>query len=87
MKKENLEKRMYSLAEVANILGISRIAVHKKIKNGQLRAQMVGNSYVIDSADIPFGDNLPQLVKDDIEKVVKKAVVEYGEAFKLLAKE
>ena len=37
----------YSVAEAARILGISRIAVFKKIQKGQMKAQKIGRSYAI----------------------------------------
>jgi len=80
-------KKLYSCTEVAKMLGISRVAVFNKIKSGELKAYKVGNSYVIDGADILFGKNLPKTVKIDIEQVVKRAIKEYGEAFKRLGKE
>jgi excisionase family DNA binding protein len=82
-----IEKKMYSCAEVAQMLGISRIAVFNKIKNGQLTAHKVGRSYAIDSLDVLFGKNLPQKVKTGIETTVTRAVKEYGEAFRKLGKE
>ena len=80
-------KRLYSLTEVAKILGISRVAVFNKIKSGELKAHKIGNNYVIDGVDILFEKNLPAFVKNDIEQVVKRAIKEYGEAFKRLGKE
>ena len=80
-------KRLYSITEVAKILGISRVAVFNRIQNGMLKAHKIGNSYVIDGVDILFEDNLPASTKSDIEQVVKRAIKEYGEAFKRLGKE
>ncbi len=80
-------KRLYSLTEVANILKISRVAVFNKIQRGELKAHKIGNNYVIDGVDILFENNLPAFVKNDIEEVVKRAIKEYGEAFKRLGKE
>ncbi len=87
MKKHEIAQRLYSAPEVAKILGISRTAVFKKIQKGQLKARRIGDNYVIDSADILFGHNLPHDVKVDIEHVVKRAIMEYEEAFKRLGKE
>ena len=80
-------KRLYSLTEVAKILGVSRVTVFNKIQSGELRAHKIGNNYVIDGVDILFENNLPSNVKTDIEQVVKRAIKEYGEAFKRLGKE
>ena len=40
-------ERYLSVAQVAKKLGISRIAVFKKIKKGQIKAQRMGRSYAI----------------------------------------
>ena len=87
MKNNELAQRMYSAQEISDILGISKVSVINKIKTGQIRAHKVGNGYVIDSADVLFGQNLPENIKFEIENVVKKAVKQYEEAFKLLSKE
>jgi excisionase family DNA binding protein len=81
-----------SVAELANMLGISRIAVFKRIKKGQIPAEKVGRSYVIStefvSSIIPNKNReLTQKSKTDIEKTVKKIVKEYGETLKRLGKE
>ena len=43
--------KYFSTAEVAQMLGISRIAVFKKIKSGKLPAMQVGRGYVISKND------------------------------------
>ena len=49
--------RFLSTSELADILGISRIAVFKKIKSGQIKAQKVGRNYVIDRKDLGMPPN------------------------------
>jgi len=46
------EKKFISTTEAAKILGISTVAVFKKIKSGALPAQKVGRNYVIDAKDL-----------------------------------
>jgi len=91
---ENKEKKTYiSVAELAKRLGISRIAVFKRIQKGQIKAEKIGRNYVIavSEADrIIFGNQpsaLTQKNKEVIEKAVKKVVKEYGETLRLLGKE
>lgn len=83
------EKMFYSVAEVALMLGISRIAVFKKIKAGVLQAIKVGRAYVIprEELNVILGESLSDKQKKDIEIGVKKAVKEYKETFKLLGNE
>ena len=87
MKKQHILNKLYSSTEVAKILGISRIAVFKRIQKGQLKAERIGRAYAIAGADILGEQHLPVHIKADIEAVVKRAVHEYGEAFRRLGKE
>lgn len=45
------EKDFYTTKELAAILGISRVAVFKKIKNGTIKAQKIGRNFVISKKD------------------------------------
>lgn len=92
--KNNDEKTTYiSTQDLANILGISRIAVFRKIKKGQISANKIGRSYAIsmeDVKDIVGGSDsgiLTDSKKIEINEVVKKVVNEYEETLKLLGKE
>ncbi|MDD4989306.1 MAG: helix-turn-helix domain-containing protein [Candidatus Pacebacteria bacterium] len=82
-------KTLLSTAEVAKILGISRVAVFKKIQSGEIKAKKIGRNYVIESADLSvvLGVILSPERKKEIEKSVDKTVKEYGEALKMLGKE
>jgi len=40
-------RKLLSTREAADFLGISRIAVFKKIRRGRLAARMIGGGYVI----------------------------------------
>ena len=84
-----MEKQLLSTIELAKILGISRIAVFKKIKSGEIKAQKAGRNFVISQNDLAeiLGNTLSEEKKRDIEKSVKKTVREYGETLKLLGKE
>lgn len=76
-------------AELAKILGISRIAVFKKIKKGQIKAMRIGKNFVISRKSLPkiLGKILSKRDKKEIEAAVKKTVKEYGETLKLLGRE
>lgn len=90
---ENKSKKAISIAELAKMLGISRIAVFNKIKKGQIPAEKIGRSYAISMEhvnEIVSGSNLDILTeekKEDIKKGVEKVVKEYGETLKLLGRE
>ncbi len=84
-----MEQKLLSTAEVAKILGISRIAVFKKIKSGEIKAKKVGRNFVIARENLheTIGTILGESRKKLIEESVKKTVKEYGEALRLLGKE
>lgn len=88
------KKAIYiSIAELAKMLGISRVAVFKKIKKGQVPAEKIGRSYAISmehvSDIVEHGRStvLTEENKAEIKKAVQRVVKEYGETLKLLGKE
>ena len=85
----NMDKQLFSTIELARILRISRIAVFKKIKSGEIKAKKVGRNFVINRSDLAeiLGSALSEEKKREIEKSVKRTVREYGETLKLLGKE
>ncbi len=87
--KDEQEKNYFSTAEAAHLLGISRIAVFKKIQNGIIPAHKVGRGYVIskEAIEAALGSKLTESQKEEIKKVVKKAADEFRETFERLAKE
>jgi excisionase family DNA binding protein len=82
------EKKVFSTTELAKILGISRIAVYKRIKKGQIKAIKYGRDFVIERKDM--GDilqkELTEAQKKEIDQAVRKTVKEYGETLKLLGR-
>ena len=84
-----MEQKLYSTTEIAKLLGISRIAVFKKIKSGEIKAKKVGRNFVIESKNLPevLGQAMGEKTKQLIEQSVKKTVKEYGRALQLLGKE
>ena len=82
-------REFLSTVELAKILGISRVAVFKKIKSGEIKATKVGRNFVIQRKDLGniFGKVLNKEDKQEIEAAVKKTVHEYGETLRLLGKE
>lgn len=70
-----------TVTQLAEILGISRVAVHKKIKNGEIKAKRIGNIYIIPKSYVAtiYGETLSSKLKNKIEKAVHKAVQDYGE--------
>lgn len=90
----NNDKTTYlSVTELAKMLGISRVAVFKRIKKGQIPAVMIGRSYAVSSEDADDivqnrqNNVLTEEKKSEITKAVHKVISEYGETLKLLGKE
>lgn len=78
-----------TIPALAKMLGLSRIAVFKKVKNGQIRAIRIGRNYAIPAKylDTILGKVLSSRDKTEIDAAVKRTVREYGEVLKLLGRE
>ena len=79
-------KEYYSIAEVAKLIGLSRIAVYNRVKAKTLVAKRFGRSYYI-PADVVatlVGRSLSEEVKKQISQAVQKTVREYGDTLRLL---
>ena len=83
------KKEFFTIPELAKILGISRIAVYKRVRKGQIEAMKIGRTYVIPKKYVvdTIGKALNQSEKAEIDRAVKRTVKEYGETLKLLGKE
>ena len=83
------EKEYYTIPELAKILGISRIALYKKVKKGEIEAVRIGRNYAISKKYVEsiLGKTLNKAAKTELDKAVRKTVSEYGEVLRLLGKE
>lgn len=83
------DKEFLSTTELAEILGISRVAVFKKIKKGEIKATKVGRNYIIAKKDLGgvLGETLSEQSKKELTRAVRKTIKEYGETLRLLGKE
>jgi putative molybdopterin biosynthesis protein len=84
-----MDKKFFSTTEIAKILGISRVAVFKKIKKGEIRATKVGRNFIINKKDLGdvFGTVLSPENKKIIDRAVSRTAEEYGETLRLLGNE
>ena len=57
MGESEIEKNFYTVKELAEILGISRISVFKRVKQGSIKGQRLGRNFIILKKDI----NIKQL--------------------------
>lgn len=79
-KRVSEEREYYSIPQVAVLLGISRVAVFKKVKDGEITAAKIGRSYAIPASYIRqvTGKTLTPQRKRAIEQAVKRTVRQYG---------
>lgn len=85
-----MEKEKYiTIPQLAKLLGLSRIAVYKKVKAGKIKAVKIGKTYAIPKSLVMgiLGKTLKEQDKKTIDKAVKKTVKEYGEVLKMLGRE
>jgi excisionase family DNA binding protein len=85
-----MEKTGYlTILQLAKILGISRIAVYKRVKKGQIKAIKIGRAYAIPQKQVLtiLGKVLAEEDKKQIDAAVKKTVKEYGQVLRLLGAE
>jgi excisionase family DNA binding protein len=83
------DKKYITIPKLAELLGISRIAVYRRVKKGEIPAMKIGGIYVITDKTVNtiLGDNLTPKDKKRIDRAVKKTVREYGEVLKKLGRE
>jgi excisionase family DNA binding protein len=83
------DKKFLSTVELARILGISRIAVFKKIQKGQIKAVKAGRNYIIDIRDVGniLGTSLTTGDKQAVDRAVNMTMSDYGETIRLLGAE
>ena len=91
---EEKDKKLYiPVIELATMLGISRVAVFKRIKKGHIPAVRIGRNYAIRVDDLPeilsgVEENvLTEEKKTEIKLAIERLVEEYGETLRLLGKE
>ena len=84
-----VKTKYITIPQFAKLLGISRIAVYKKVKSGQIKAALIGKNYVISDRDITaiLGKKLSDKDKEELDKAIEKVIREYGELLRMLGKE
>lgn len=80
------EKKYLSVSELAQLLGVSRVAIFKRIKNGQIRAERIGRMLAIPREEFRsiLGEVLTPGQKQILNKAVAKTIKEYGKTLRLL---
>ncbi|MBN1363190.1 MAG: helix-turn-helix domain-containing protein [Syntrophaceae bacterium] len=86
-------KEYLSTAQAAKALRISRIAVYKKIKRGEIEAVRIGRNFAIPVEYVKSriksvkGKMLTEEEKKKIEAAVDQAIKDYGEVLRKLGNE
>lgn len=82
-------KKIYSVKEIADLLGVTRVTVFRWIKSGKLKASKIGKTYIVSVENLPHHllGGLSEEKKTMIKEVVKKALDEYRVTFEKLSKE
>jgi excisionase family DNA binding protein len=78
-----------TIPQLADKLGISRIAVWNKVRRGQIPATKVGRQYIVSARDahVALGEELSPAQRRWIRVTVRRAVRQYGEVLKRLSHE
>jgi excisionase family DNA binding protein len=79
-------KNYYSTAEAAKILGVSRVTVFRKIKEGAIKAEKIGRNFIVPANQLPTVTGT-KATKEEINTAVKRAVKEFGKTLKQLGEE
>ena len=84
-----VNEKYMTIPELAKLLGVSRIAIYRKVKRGQIPAVKIGRTYVITDRAIQdvLGKQVSAKGKTRIDAAVRRAVREYGEVLKKLGRE
>lgn len=84
-----MHEQYLATRDVARLLGISTVAVFKRIKSGKIKAHKIGRSYIINKRDVPELDErtLNRTQKAFMDKALTKTIKEYSVALKLLGNE
>lgn len=82
-------KNYFTITELAQLLCISRVAVFKKIKSGQIKAEKIGHIFVIPKSEFEnvLGNTLSQEDKLLIDAGIHKTIKEYSKTLELLGSE
>jgi excisionase family DNA binding protein len=78
-----------TIPQLANEMGLSRIAVYKKVKSGQIPATRIGRNYCISSetANALLQQTTSRQDLEWIDAAVEKVVGKYGVVLKWLSAE
>ena len=62
MEKIIQDKDFYTTPELAKVLGISRISVFKRVRQGSIKGQKIGRDFIVFKKDINL-DRIKKIIK------------------------
>ncbi len=80
------KEKYITIPRLAELLGVSRISIYKKVKKGQIPAIRIGRNYAITDQTIAqvLGEELSAKEKRQIDTAITKTVEQYGEVLREL---
>lgn len=80
------EEKYITIPQFAELIGVSRISIYKKVKKGQIPAIRIGRNYAIADKTIAqlLGEELSAKGKKRIAEAVAKTVEQYGDVLREL---
>ncbi len=80
------KEKYITIPRLAELLGVSRISIYKKVKKGQIPAIRIGRNYAITDQTIAqvLGEELSEKEKRQIDTAITKTVEQYGEVLREL---
>jgi excisionase family DNA binding protein len=84
-----VKEKYITIPQLAELLGLSRVEVYRRVRKGRIKADKIGRMYVIRDKEVGYILRKKLTVKDkgQIEMAVKKVVKEYGEVLRKLGAE
>ncbi|MDP3920572.1 MAG: helix-turn-helix domain-containing protein [Candidatus Omnitrophota bacterium] len=75
-----------SIPEFAKCLGVSRIAVYKRVKSGHIEAKRIGRNFAIPKKCLAqsVGGELDEAGRRELDRGVKRVFAEYGGVVRLM---
>lgn len=82
-------KKYLTIPELAKLMGLSRGAIYKQVRQGKIKAMKIGRNYAIPQETVGeiLGDKLTDKTKKGVSAAIRKTLKEYGETLKLLGNE
>jgi len=80
------KEKYITIPRLAELLGVSRISIYKKVKKGQIPAIRIGRNYAITDQTIAqvLGEGLSKKGKRQIDTAITKTIEQYGEVLREL---